>query len=160
MLYRYPGQEGSVHLETFSVLPFAWNSPALAEKYEGLREIRKVMTGALEVGRASKQIGSSLQAAVNVFLNPSLKPFIENVDLAELSITSHVEVQFVHVQPEVFSLEDVSDVSVSIKLAQGEKCVRCWRVLPEVGEIEATPDLCHRCADVVKRIDGNIGEAL
>ncbi|MBP9692687.1 MAG: isoleucine--tRNA ligase, partial [Alphaproteobacteria bacterium] len=80
-LSRYPNKE-SVHLELFSGLPFLWDAPTLAKKYEGLRDIRKVMTGALEVARASKQIGSSLQAQLRLILKPSLEPFIEGVDLA------------------------------------------------------------------------------
>jgi len=153
-LSRYPSQKGSIHLETFPSLPFAWNAPSLAEKYEGLRNIRKVMTGALEVARASKQIGSSLQAQIEVFLTPSLTHFIKGIDLAELSITSDVKMTESHVLPEnIFSLDEVPGVGVLVSLAEGEKCARCWKVLPEVGTIKAFPDLCHRCADVVKRVD-------
>jgi isoleucyl-tRNA synthetase len=153
-LSRYPSQKGSVHLELFPALPFTWDAPDLAEKYEGLRNIRKVMTGALEVARASKQIGSSLQAQLKIFLTPSFKPFIEGVDLAELSITSKVEVSETHVLPdEVLTTDEVPELGVRVELAPGEKCARCWKVLPEVGKVMAHPDLCHRCANVVERID-------
>ena len=152
-LSRYPSREGSVHIETFSSIPFAWNAPALAKKYEGVRNIRKVMTGALEVARASKEIGSSLQANVKVFLDSSQKSFIKEVDLAELSITSGAEIIEGHPPSEAFTLEDVPGVSVSVILASGEKCGRCWKILPEVGTIEAFPGLCHRCSNVVERLD-------
>jgi isoleucyl-tRNA synthetase len=149
-LSRYPNKE-SIHLELFSALPFSWDAPALGKKYEGLRDIRKVMTGALEVARASKQIGSSLQAQLTLILNPSLKPFIEGVDLAELSITSHVEVQTSHVIEGGFTLEDVPGVAVLVEPASGEKCARCWKVLSEIGEEVTYPDLCHRCAQAVEK---------
>jgi isoleucyl-tRNA synthetase len=149
-LARYPNHKGSIHTELFPSLSFEWNSPELAQKYEGLRDVRKVMTGALEVARASKQIGSSLQAQVEVFLNPSYMPHLEGVDLAELSITSKAVIVDTHTLPENgFQLEDVPHVVVLVNPAFGEKCARCWKVLPEVGEIKNFPDLCGRCADVV-----------
>lgn len=148
-LSRYPNAEGSVHLETFPELPFMWDAPELAKKYESLRAVRKVMTGALEVARASKVIGSSLQAHGKLFIDPSLSSFIKGVDLAELSITSGVEVIEGPVPEEAFTLEDTPNVGVIVTLASGDKCNRCWKVLPEVGTIEAYPDLCQRCASVV-----------
>lgn len=150
-LSRYPSENGSIHLEIFPSLPFTWVAPSLAKKYEGLRNIRKVMTGALEVARASKEIGSSLQAQLKVTLDPSLMPFIEGVDLAELSITSHVEVHTAHILNEGFMLEEIPGVSVSVSPAPGDKCARCWKVLPEVGQIPAYSDLCHRCAHVMEK---------
>ncbi len=151
-LARFPDTKGSVHLETFPALPFAWNSPKLAEKFAGLRDIRKVMTGALEVARASKLIGSSLQATVKLFLNPKHRPFIEGIDLAELSITSGVQVTEGN-SKDAFTLDDVEGVSVIVEVATGEKCARCWKVLPEVGSVKDHSDLCQRCADVVEKFD-------
>jgi len=147
-LSYHPSPKGSIHLETFPSLPFIWNAPALAQKFETLRNIRKVMTGALEIARNSKQTGSSLQATVKMFLNPSLMPFIKDVDLAELSITSGVEVIEETPPSDAFSLADVPGVSVLVLLASGEKCARCWKVLPEVSS-----DLCHRCHDAVEKFD-------
>lgn len=144
-LSRYPSEKGSVHLEIFPSLPFAWNNPDLAQKFEGLRNIRKVMTGALEVARASKQIGSSLQAKVTLSLDPSLASFIQGIDLEELSITSKAEFKKGSVNAGDFSLEDVPGVGVHVSLAEGEKCARCWKVLPEVKG----RDLCGRCVEAV-----------
>lgn len=155
-LSRYSMNTGkeSVHLETFPELPFAWDAPTLAKKYEGLRNIRKVMTGALEVARASKEIGSSLQANIKVFMDPSFKAFIKDVDLAELSITSEVEVMEGPIPEKAFKIEDVPGIGVQVILASGDKCNRCWKILPEVGTLEAHPDLCKRCGTVVGGMDG------
>lgn len=150
---RYPLRQGSVHLETFSELPFQWDSPALDKKYVTLRNIRKVMTGALEVARASKHIGSSLQAQIQLFIDSSHKPYIQGVDLTELAITSGVEVIESPPPKDGFTLEDVSGIGVLVSLASGDKCNRCWKVLPEVGKVESFPDLCHRCAATVERLD-------
>jgi len=147
-LSRYPQEKSSIHLEMFPSLPFAWDNPDLSKKYEALRTLRKVITGALEVARASKHIGSSLQASVTVFLTPALNTVLEGVSLAELSITSEAKVKIGSVPQEAFTLEEVPDVGVVVDLAEGEKCARCWKVLPEVKG----HDLCHRCTDVVKKI--------
>lgn len=152
-LSRYSNSKESVHLELFPSLPFAWNAPELAQKYEGLRNIRKTITGALEIARASKAIGSSLQAQAEVFLSPSLMAYIQDIDIAELTITSKVTIVETHVIPEnAFCLDDVPDIGVFISLAAGQKCDRCWKVLPEVGENKNHPDLCHRCANAVERM--------
>lgn len=153
-LSRYPNEGESVHLETFPELPFAWDAPALAQKYEGLRNIRKVMTGALEVARASKAIGSSLQANVTLFIDSSHKAFIKDLDLAEISITSGVDVVEGPIPEGAFTIEDAPGIGAVVALASGDKCNRCWKVLPEVGTIETFPDLCHRCAPVVEGMDG------
>ncbi|MBA3813297.1 MAG: isoleucine--tRNA ligase [Alphaproteobacteria bacterium] len=152
-LSRYPQSQGSVHLETFPELPFKWNALELGRKYDGLRAIRKLMTGALEVARASKVFGSSLQAKVTLFIDSSHKVFIQNVDLAELSITSDVEVIEGPVPEGAFMLDETPNMGVRVTLASGNKCNRCWRVLPEVGTVEITPDLCCRCGTVVERMD-------
>lgn len=152
-LSRYPQTGQSVHLETFPELPFAWDAPSLGIKYAGLRDIRKVLTGALEVARANKQIGSSLQATVKLFIDPSHSAFVKDVDLAELSITSGVETIEGPAPEGAFTLEDVLGVGVLVTLASGDKCDRCWKVLPEVGTIESYPELCGRCASVVERDD-------
>lgn len=142
-LTRYPSEKESVHLELFPRLPYLWNDPEVEKRIEGLRNIRKVMTGAIEVARNSKLIGSSLQAHLTIFLDPSLTPFIKDVDLAELSITSAVEFREEAAPTGAFTLEDIPGVAVTVSLATGEKCARCWKTLPSVK------GLCYRCADVV-----------
>lgn len=153
-LSRFPESKTSIHLQLFPSLPFAWDVPEIAKKYGALREIRKVMTGALEVARASKQIRSSLQATLTVFLHDSFHNVVQGVDLAELAIVSNVQVQKGPVPQGAFVLEDVPGVGVCVDLAVGEKCARCWKVLPEVGENSSFPDLCHRCASVVEGLEG------
>ena len=71
------------------------------------------------------------------------------VDFAELAITSGIEIVVAAPPSDAFASEDAPGVGVAPKLAQGQKCVRCWQVLPEVGEQPEAPDLCRRCADTV-----------
>src|SRR5258708_6343594 len=138
-----PGR--SIHLETFAAVPEAWLDPTLGERWTALRDIRRVATGALELERAAKRIGSSLQAAVELFVDNT--SILEGVDLAELCITSAAWVSVDSVPPDAFTLPDVPKVAVIVHNAEGTKCERCWRVLTEVGTVAAHPDLCHRCAD-------------
>jgi isoleucyl-tRNA synthetase len=143
------GEERSVHLELFPDVPDAWNDPALAERWAELRDLRRVVTGALELERAAKRIGSSLQAAVDIYVDvPST---FQGVDLAELCIVSAAGIQAGHVPAGAFTLPDVAGIAVVVKEAAGGKCERCWRVLPEVGHVHGHDDLCRRCAEVIDR---------
>jgi isoleucyl-tRNA synthetase len=144
-----PGR--SVHLELFPAVPSAWLDPALGARWAELRDLRRVVTGALEVERAAKRIGSSLQAAVELFVPERLLPLLREVDLAELCITSEGTARAVAPPEGAFTLADVAGIGVVVMPASGVRCERCWRVLPEVGHVPGHDDLCARCAEVLDR---------
>jgi isoleucyl-tRNA synthetase len=144
-------EDRSVHLELFAAVPDAWYDPELGARWAELRELRRVVTGALEVERAGKRIGSGLQAAVEIFAPERLVAALRDVDLAELCITSAGTVQAGPPQAGAYSLPDVADIGVVVTTAPGARCERCWRVLPEVGDVPGHDDLCCRCADVIGR---------
>jgi isoleucyl-tRNA synthetase len=148
-LNRFPSDDDSVHLRRFPVLPPEWRDAALGERWERVRQIRRVVTGALEIERRDKRIGSSLEAAPQVFLAAADAEVLAGLDLAELAITSGIELRAGSPPAGAFTLEDVPGVGVVPALAAGRKCARCWQVLPEVGEQPAAPDLCRRCVDAV-----------
>jgi isoleucyl-tRNA synthetase len=150
-LSRHGAQDGtSVHLELFPDLPPRWRDDALGAKWSRIRELRRVVTGAIELERAQKRLGSSLQANVALYADAGDAALLEGLDLAEIAITSAASVR-VDAPPETaFTLADVPGAAATVALAAGEKCQRCWRVLPEVGALPAHPDLCRRCADVVE----------
>ncbi len=139
--------ETSVHLVTYPEIPSAWRDQALAEKWTRIRDLRRVVTGALEIERAEKRIGSSLQAAVTVYAEPAHIEALRGLDLAEICITSAGTLTTEAAPATAFRLPEVAGVAVTVGLAPGEKCQRCWRILPEVGVVH--PELCRRCADVV-----------
>src|SRR5215471_3594451 len=68
-LSRYGDDAGSVHLETFPQIPAAWHDDALARVWGDIRRVRRVVTGALEIERADKRIGSSLEAAPAIYIS-------------------------------------------------------------------------------------------
>ncbi len=140
-------RSSSVHLQRFPKVPGSWRSPELAQKWAKIRDLRRVVTGALELERAQKRIGSSLQAHADIYLDDA--SYLNGIDLAEICITSSATLDLGDAPPEAFRQPDVPRVAVVIGLAVGDKCQRCWRVLPEVGTIATHPDLCGRCADAI-----------
>ena len=150
-LTRFPDDE-SVHLRLFPALPDVWRDPALAARWERIRRVRRVVTGALELERREKRIGASLEAAPQVYVTPEDGAALSGIDLAELAITSDLELVVGTPPGDAYALDDAPGVGVLPARAAGSKCARCWRVLPEVGERPGAPDLCRRCADAVPAV--------
>jgi isoleucyl-tRNA synthetase len=147
---RNPGETESVHLHVFPETPAAWRDDTLAAKWAKLRDVRRAVTGALELARAEKKIGSSLQAAPVVHVDDASVPAAMSADAwNELFIVSDHRFGTGAGPDDAFRLADVPGVAVSVALAQGTKCERCWKVLPDVGTDAALPALCGRCASVV-----------
>ncbi len=142
------GSGTSVHLELFPEMQEAWLDPVLASRWATIREVRRVVTGAIEVERAAKRIGSSLQAAVTVYAHETHVAALDGLDLDEIAIVSSGALTTVPGPEGAFALPDVPGVAVVVTEAKGEKCQRCWRVLAEV----VGGDLCRRCADVVAKV--------
>ncbi len=149
-LARFPGDEESVHLRTFPDVPDAWRDDELAAKWRNIRDLRRVVTGALEIERGEKRIGSSLQSAPKIYADAGHLAAVDGMDVAEIAITSDVELIEGAPPADAFTLDDVTGVGVVHTLAEGEKCVRCYKVLPEVGTVAGHPEICNRCADAVE----------
>ncbi len=153
-LSRFPDDDGSVHLRQFPEIPADWQDAQLAEKWKKIRTLRRVVTGALELERREKRIGSSLEASPSVFV--SSKEYVdamEGVDLAEIAITSQAELIMGESPASAFVLEEVPGISVVPGMAQGRKCMRSWKILPEVGSDPEYPDLTLRDAQAVRQFD-------
>ena len=141
----------SVHLELFPPVPAAWRDDALAEKWRKLRTIRRVVTGALEIERAHKRIGSALEANPIIHVaDPELFAAAVDVDLAELCITSGAVLVEGDGPAEAFRLPDVPGVAVVPRLAEGRKCARSWKISPAVGLDPQFPDVTPRDAQALR----------
>jgi len=140
-------EDDSVHLRTFPDIPDAWRDDDLASKWTKIRNLRRVVTGALELERREKRIGSSLQAHPTVYANAEDIALFDGLDAADLFITSGATFKAEQGPENSFSLEDVQDIRVVADAADGEKCERCWKVLPDVGTNADHPGVCGRCAD-------------
>jgi isoleucyl-tRNA synthetase len=133
------GEEGSVHLELFPEIPAAWRDEALGAKWAEIREVRRAATVNLEKMRQDGQIGASLQASVTLHTPAQQALLPDEAAWAEVLIVS-----------QVFFGSESGETIAAADVAEGEKCARCWRVLPEVGSDKRHPALCLRCADAVE----------
>ncbi len=148
---RYGSDAGSVHLEAFPEVPAAWRDDRLAEKWRKVRAVRRVVTGALEIERAQKRIGSSLEAHPIVHVaNQELAEAVLDVDLAEICITSALTLVEDEGPPDAFRLPDVAGVAVVPNLAEGTKCARSWKILTNVGADPEFPDVSPRDAQALR----------
>ena len=148
-LCRFPGEGSSVHLTDMPETPADWLNEPLAQKWEAIRRVRRVVTAALEVQRTAKVIGASLEAApvVHVEDAATLKA-LKSVDFADLCITSAIQVTGDPAPEEAFRLAEVPGVGVVFELADGEKCQRCWKILPDVGS-HKHEGTCQRCDEAL-----------
>jgi isoleucyl-tRNA synthetase len=152
-LARYPQAE-TVHLETFPEIPAAWRSEALAERWAKVRRVRRVVTGALEIERAQKRIGASLEAAPVVYIaDDELFQAVRDLDFAEICITSGITIRRGDGPADAFRLDDVKGVAVVPALAEGRKCARSWKISADVGSDPDYPDVTARDAAALREWD-------
>ena len=150
-LSRYGEAAKSVHLEPFPEVPSAWRDDRLAEKWRNIRTVRRVVTGALEIERAQKRIGSSLEAHPIVHVsNEELYEAVVDCDLAEVCITSAATLVRDDGPASAFRLPDVSGVAVVPNLAEGKKCARSWKILTNIGADPQYPDVSPRDAQALR----------
>ncbi|WP_112435973.1 isoleucine--tRNA ligase [Rhizobium sp.] len=151
-LSRNPGAV-SVHLEQFPEIPGNWKNEALAEKWKKIRAVRTVVTGALEIERKDKRIGSSLEAAPVVHIaDAELLKALDGQDFEEICITSGIVIAGNEGPSDAFRLAEVAGVSVEPKLAEGEKCARSWRITTDVGSDPEYPDVSARDAAALREL--------
>jgi isoleucyl-tRNA synthetase len=149
-MYR-PGGSPSVHLLTFPENLDAFRDDKLAAKWEIIRNVRRVVTGALELERAAKRIGSSLEASPIIYVSDrAILATLFDVDLAEVCITSNYEVREDEAPAGAFRLDGVPGVGVVVERAVGTKCARSWKILPTVGEDPEYPDVSPRDAQALR----------
>jgi len=150
-LERHPEDGSSVHLRLFPEVPADWRNDDLAAKWQLIRGVRRVVTGALEIERREKRIGSSLEAAPKVYLTDErLLAALAGEDMAEIAITSAIEIVKAEGPADGFRLDDVPGITVVPGLAEGKRCARSWKILPEVGSDPEFPDVTPRDAQALR----------
>ena len=153
-LDRFPSETGSVHLQTLPETPASWRDDSLAARWHKIRRVRRVVTGALEIERAAKRIGASLEAAPTVSIaDPELLTALDGVDFADVCITSAIRIEVGEGPADAFRLDDVKGVAVVPVRAEGRKCARSWRVTLEVGTDPDYPDVTPRDARALREWD-------
>jgi len=148
-LDRFPGDDSSVHLADMPETPADWRDEALAAQVAAVRRVRRVVTTSLELQRQDKVIGSSLEAAPVLHVDdPEVREILRQIDVDDLFITSGLQVTDHPSPAEAFRLPEVPGVGVVFEKAEGAKCQRCWKILPDVGR-HAHPGVCGRCNEAL-----------
>ena len=148
-LDRFPGEDSSIHLQDIPETPASWKDEALAAKWVKVRRARRAVTAALEVQRTDKVIGASLEAAPVVHIDDAeMLEALKSVSFDDLCITSAISLTGDPAPAEAFRLPEVAGVGVVFEKAEGEKCQRCWKILPDVGTHQH-PGTCQRCDDAL-----------
>jgi isoleucyl-tRNA synthetase len=143
----------SVHLQQFADIPADWKDQQLAAHWRTIRMVRRVVTGALEIERREKRIGSSLEAAPTITIHDAdLFAQVKDVDWAEVAIASQASIHMGAAPEGAFHLDDVHGVGVVPGKAEGKKCARSWKILPEVGSDPDFPDVTLRDADALREL--------
>ena len=123
-------QNSSIHLQSFPKIPTKWKDEKLFEKWKKFKVVRKVVNAAIEIKRADKYIGSSLEADVQVYLSEEYLEIVKNFNLSENFITSKAEAKKLINDNNLFKLDAIEGIGVLVKKAEGEKCPRCWKIFP------------------------------
>jgi isoleucyl-tRNA synthetase len=151
-LQRFNGEGSSVHLMQFNKCPAEWRDDELAKKWDTIRAVRSVVTGALEIERANKTIGSSLEAAPKVHVQKASPEAaaLKDCDFAEICITSAIEV----IETET------PGVTVNFAKAEGAKCARSWKISKDIGSDKDFPDITPRDAEAVREWQTRFGKVV
>ena len=108
----------SIHLENFIEIPKKFENKKLNEKWIELKKIRDICNISIESKRASKEIGSSLEANITINLNEKIFEIIKDVNFSELCITSLAKIE----------KNNTEETTVKTKKAEGNKCPVCWKI--------------------------------
>jgi isoleucyl-tRNA synthetase len=147
---RY-GEGGSVHLELFPEISENFRDPELAAQWAELRKLRSAVTGAIEISRAAKEVGSSLEAHPVLYLeNEKWRAALQGVDFAEVCITSDLTIVDGPAPEGAFRSPDAPGAAVVVERAKGVKCARSWRYFDPATADPEYPDVTPRDAKALR----------
>ena len=130
----------SIMLEYWPKVNEKYENKELEEKWNKIIAIKEEASKALEMARAEKVIGHSLNAKVTINADKENYNFLKDKEelLQEVFIVSAVEVK------------EANELKIDVTPAEGEKCERCWMYSTTVGEDKENPTICHRCSEALK----------
>ena len=112
-----------------------------------IKNVRKVITGALEKKRAEKIIGSSLEAHIKVYVSDEIKKIIAKIHLDEIAITSSYELLSDEGADSGFVMDEIEGVRVEVEKVVGDKCNRCWKFTETLNNNQ----ICNRCEKAIQQ---------
>ena len=116
----------SIHLEKFVVVPESWKNNKLAQKWDQILRVRETVNASIELKRADKLIGSSLEAEIIIELDSKKYDLLKNYDFSEICITSVAGLKI--------NSDDKDSINVITKKAEGKKCQVCWKIFKDKCE--------------------------
>ena len=143
--WKARGSSSSVHLEDFLSAKESYCNHNLKNKWNVIKQVRRVVTGALEKKRADKIIGSSLEAHIDIYLEESVLQKIKEIDFEEITITSSFNLYSISKDVKGFALEAVKNVIVIVSKTKGSKCQRCWKY----NQTLVNAEICNRCHETI-----------
>jgi isoleucyl-tRNA synthetase len=128
----------TIFTEEFYQLPEISSAETLIKKWAQIRQMRSDITKAIENEREAGKVGSSLQAEIHIVASPADAALLQSLgdDLRFITITSSATVE---------AKDGVTDILVSVKSSDHQKCGRCWHYRDDVGHDQEHPTLCGRC---------------
>ena len=161
-LERHKGAVDSVHLQDFEKIVTVWTDQKWLDgkwafRWDKIREARSVVTGEIELARINKTIGTGLEVAPIVYVkNATYCKLLQNINFADICTTSSITVLHAPLQKDTpkdaFTLPHVDGIAVVFAKAEGQKCARCWKILPEVND-DKYKQTCKRCKDALTKIN-------
>lgn len=143
----------SVQLNYWPAQNPVYDNKELEEKWAKIIRVRQVVSKALEIARAEKLIGHSLNAKVSIYADESNYDFLKSIekDLITIFIVSDVElINSVEVEGKFYEDDEFKGIKVVISQAEGEKCERCWMISKTVGKDQEHPSICDRCKTAIE----------
>ncbi|MCX7643556.1 MAG: class I tRNA ligase family protein, partial [Armatimonadetes bacterium] len=152
-LPSWSGKPESVALADWVKVMGQWHNEKLAEKWRQLLMVRDEVKRALEIAKNERRVVNPLEAKVTLLADEKMAEFLRRftVPLNEVFIVSQVEVLTEGTHPNAVPAEEFPNLLIGVELAPGEKCARCWQRQESVGKDGEYPDLCERCAKVVRK---------
>jgi len=139
------GNKNSIHLEDFLTCKDSYSNQLINEKWILIKNIRRVLTGAIEKIREEKIIRSSLEAHLDIYLDKETLSKVEGVAFDEISITSSFKLHLLDSNSEGFAIAEIQNVKVKVSKVSGEKCQRCWKY----EENLINNEICNRCNNAI-----------
>ncbi len=140
-IYQIVNQKknSSIHLQSFPNIPKKWCDDKLAEKWNKISYVRQVCNAAIEERRSSKELGSSLEVDLEIYLSDEYLKLVKNIDLSEFCITSGARAKLLNTEAgNLFHIESIEGIKVLVSKAEGNKCPRCWKIVKGI---------CERCEE-------------
>ena len=139
------GNSTSIHLEDFLICEDKYKNDEINKKWNLIKNIRKVSTGAIEKIREEKKIRSSLEAHLDIYVDKETFLKLKNIEFDEINITSSFKLEIKDQQSEGFEIADFPNITVNARQVIGKKCQRCWKYHDKL----INDEICIRCDDAI-----------